>query len=145
MLALFSADKVVAELQPVKKTTHPAVTLRPPEDKRRWASVTISPIMLFVFVKNCMAIIYSKSKSVGPAGAEMLQLLSRVLCICQQWIFDAAGALSDRSQLMEAWEHGGGRALQWFPRLHRQAPSKFGALGSYGTEGLSFDELQGHV
>ena len=46
---------------------------------------------------------------------------------------------------MEAWEHGGGRAVQWFPRLHRQAPSKFGALGSYGTEGLSFDELPGHV
>jgi hypothetical protein len=44
---------------------------------------------------------------------------------------------------MEAWEHGGGRALQWFPQLHRQAPSKFWALGSYGTEGLSFDELPG--
>lgn len=84
-----------------------------------------------------------ENKSVGIACAEMLQLLSNVLCICQQWIFDAAGALSDRSQLMEAWEHGGGRALQWFPQLHRQAPSKFGALGSYGTEGLSFDELPG--
>ena len=75
----------------------------------------------------------------------MLQLLSEVLSIGQQGIFDAASALSDRSQLMEAWEHGGGRAVQWFPRLHRQAPSKFGALGSYGTEGLSFDELPGHV
>ena len=146
MLALFSSDKVVAELQPVKKTTHPVVNLRSPQNKRRWAPVKVSAFMSFwSVVNNCIAIIYSTYKSVRPAGAEMLQLLSKVLCIGQQGIFDAASALSDRSQLMEAWEHGGGRAVQWFLRLHRQAPSKFGALGSYGTEALSFDELPGHV